>query len=174
MVSELGTTLSRRCRERTARRPRFSTSDTDIFHQFIVNFVSSTMEQASVSPMLLPTLPPYDAGVNKTKPGLKKIPPYWYPYTTMAKGRWLGREILEVVSTEFRDRSMEFYVGLSLSLRICRVSMLHKRSVSKALMYAIQCRTTQYMSTCTSVSCTVPTNRAAAYATLSATVSFYL
>ncbi|KAH9923007.1 pseudouridine synthase [Amylocystis lapponica] len=44
-----------------------------------------------------------------TSPGLKKIPPYWYPYTTMAKGRWLGREILEVVSTEFRDRSMEYY-----------------------------------------------------------------
>ncbi|KAF4563075.1 RluA Pseudouridine Synthase [Pleurotus pulmonarius] len=41
--------------------------------------------------------------------GLKKIPPYWYPYTTMAKGRWLGRELLEVVSTEFRDRSMEYY-----------------------------------------------------------------
>ena len=47
---------------------------------------------------------------NKTSPGLKKIAPYWYPYTTMAKGRWLGREVLEVVSTEFRDRSMEFYV----------------------------------------------------------------
>ncbi|KAI0645117.1 pseudouridine synthase [Trametes meyenii] len=47
--------------------------------------------------------------VQKLQPGLKKIPPYWYPYTTMAKGRWLGREILEVVSTEFRDRSMEFY-----------------------------------------------------------------
>ncbi|KAL0955681.1 hypothetical protein HGRIS_001905 [Hohenbuehelia grisea] len=42
-------------------------------------------------------------------PGLKKIPPYWYPYTTMAKGRWLGRGLLEVVSTEFRDRSMEYY-----------------------------------------------------------------
>ncbi|EGO26154.1 hypothetical protein SERLADRAFT_462897, partial [Serpula lacrymans var. lacrymans S7.9] len=42
-------------------------------------------------------------------PGLKKIPPYWYPYTTMAKMRWLDREILEVVSTEFRDRSMEYY-----------------------------------------------------------------
>lgn len=27
----------------------------------------------------------------------------------MAKERWLGREILEVVSTEFRDRSMEYY-----------------------------------------------------------------
>lgn len=42
--------------------------------------------------------------------GLKKMPPYWYPYTTMAKERWLGREILEIVSTEFRDRSMEYYV----------------------------------------------------------------
>ncbi|KZP18384.1 pseudouridine synthase [Athelia psychrophila] len=41
--------------------------------------------------------------------GLKKIAPYWYPYTTMAKGRWYGREILEMVSTEFRDRSMEYY-----------------------------------------------------------------
>ena len=48
----------------------------------------------------------------KAKPtkGLKKIPPYWYPYTTMTKERWIGREILEVVSTEFRDRSMEYYV----------------------------------------------------------------
>jgi len=46
-------------------------------------------------------------------PGLKKLSPYWYPYTTMAKGRWVGREILEVVSTEFRDRSMEYYVGHS-------------------------------------------------------------
>ncbi|KAE9402811.1 pseudouridine synthase [Gymnopus androsaceus JB14] len=42
-------------------------------------------------------------------PGLKKIPAYWYPYTTYAKERWLGRELLEVVSTEFRDRSMEYY-----------------------------------------------------------------
>ena len=42
--------------------------------------------------------------------GLKKIPPYWYPYTTMTKQRWIGRELLEVVSTEFRDRSMEYYV----------------------------------------------------------------
>jgi hypothetical protein len=42
--------------------------------------------------------------------GLKKVPPYWHPYRTMAKGRWVGREILEVVSTEFRDRSLEYYV----------------------------------------------------------------
>ncbi|KAF8644092.1 hypothetical protein AX16_008697 [Volvariella volvacea WC 439] len=49
------------------------------------------------------------AFVPETASGLKKIPPYWYPYTTMAKARWLGRELLEVVSTEFRDRSMEYY-----------------------------------------------------------------
>ncbi|KAJ6593188.1 hypothetical protein B0H19DRAFT_13751 [Mycena capillaripes] len=44
-----------------------------------------------------------------TPTGLKKVQPYWYPYTTMAKMRWLNRELLEVVSTEFRDRSMEYY-----------------------------------------------------------------
>ncbi|KAI5119821.1 hypothetical protein M0805_004756 [Coniferiporia weirii] len=43
------------------------------------------------------------------RPGLKKIPPYWYPYRTNAKARWFDREILEVVSTEFRDRSVEYY-----------------------------------------------------------------
>ena len=48
------------------------------------------------------------------RPGLRKIAPYWYPYTTMAKGRWLNREILEIVSTEFRDRSIEYYVWFFL------------------------------------------------------------
>lgn len=47
----------------------------------------------------------------KLKPGLKKIPPYWYVYSTRAKGRWFDREILELVSTEFRDRSVEYYVS---------------------------------------------------------------
>ena len=46
-----------------------------------------------------------------TPTGLRKIEPYWYPYTTMAKGRWFGREMLEVVSTEFRDRSIDYYVS---------------------------------------------------------------
>ena len=49
-----------------------------------------------------------------SKPGLRKLRPYWYAYTTMAKGRWLDREILEVISTEFRDRSVEYYVSPSL------------------------------------------------------------
>lgn len=54
-------------------------------------------------------------------PGLKKIPPYWYPYTTMTKMRWIGRELLEVVSTEFRDRSMEYYVGRHISVCVCEI-----------------------------------------------------
>jgi hypothetical protein len=51
--------------------------------------------------------------------GLKKVPPYWYPYTTMAKMRWLGRELLEVISTEFRDRSMEYYVRVPRHANDC-------------------------------------------------------
>jgi len=50
--------------------------------------------------------------VQGSVPGIRRLAPYWHPYTTMAKERWLGREILEVVSTEFRDRSMEYYVGI--------------------------------------------------------------
>ena len=59
----------------------------------------------------------------KEKPGLKKLPPYWYPYTSMAKGRWLGRELLEIVSTEFRDRSMEYYVrsGFACHMENCLI-----------------------------------------------------
>lgn len=49
-----------------------------------------------------------------TPGGLRKVKPYWYNYTTMAKGRWVGREILEIVSTEFRDRSLEYYVRCRL------------------------------------------------------------
>ena len=40
------------------------------------------------------------------------IPPYWHPHTTMTKMCWIGRELLDVVSTtEFRDRSMEYYAS---------------------------------------------------------------
>lgn len=51
--------------------------------------------------------------------GLKKITPYWHPYRTMAKERWYNREILELVSTEFRDRSVEYYVRVPLDFTCC-------------------------------------------------------
>ncbi|KAF5375500.1 hypothetical protein D9615_009184 [Tricholomella constricta] len=76
--------------------PLISLSSKEQFQRNILSLIRSTMTDAD----------PYTP---KAAPGLKKIPPYWYPYTTMAKQRWLGRELLEVVSTEFRDRSMEYY-----------------------------------------------------------------
>ncbi|WRT67633.1 uncharacterized protein IL334_004605 [Kwoniella shivajii] len=48
----------------------------------------------------------YPKGMN---PKLRYIKPYWWPYRTFVKQRWLGRQLLEVITTEFRDRSMEYY-----------------------------------------------------------------
>ena len=61
----------------------------------------------AMTPKAVPVPAPAPA---PARPSLRKIAPYWYPYTTMAKGRWLNREILEIVSTESRDRSIEYYV----------------------------------------------------------------
>ena len=68
------------------------------FRQIIVNLIQAAMLETGADTTII------------TQTGLRKTVPYWYPYTTMAKMRWLGRELLEVVSTEFRDRSMEYYV----------------------------------------------------------------
>ncbi|WVQ73163.1 hypothetical protein IAR50_002727 [Cryptococcus sp. DSM 104548] len=48
----------------------------------------------------------YEKGMN---PRLRYIKPYWWPYKTYVKERWIGRQLLEVITTEFRDRSMEYY-----------------------------------------------------------------
>lgn len=54
---------------------------------------------------------------------LKRVTPYWFPYRTYAKERWWNREILELVSTEFRDRSAEYYVSTLWLVGLCpRVS----------------------------------------------------
>ncbi|OCF43941.1 DRAP deaminase [Kwoniella heveanensis CBS 569] len=42
-------------------------------------------------------------------PKLRYCKTYWWPYRTFVKQRWIGRQILEVITTEFRDRSMEYY-----------------------------------------------------------------
>lgn len=40
---------------------------------------------------------------------LRYCAPYWWPYRTFVKKRWIGRQLLEVIATEFRDRSVEYY-----------------------------------------------------------------
>jgi tRNA pseudouridine32 synthase len=41
--------------------------------------------------------------------GLRRVAPYHYTYNTFCKQRWRGREILDVFTAEFRDRTREYY-----------------------------------------------------------------
>jgi tRNA pseudouridine32 synthase len=42
--------------------------------------------------------------------GFRKVHPYHWTYNTYCKERWRGREILDVFTSEFRDRPPEYYV----------------------------------------------------------------
>jgi tRNA pseudouridine synthase 9 len=42
--------------------------------------------------------------------GLRRVAPYHFTYNTYCKERWRGRELLDVFSSEFRDRPLEYYV----------------------------------------------------------------
>ncbi|KAG0225722.1 hypothetical protein BGW42_004122 [Actinomortierella wolfii] len=70
--------------------------------------------------------------------GLRKVKPYFYRYQTYAKGRWLGRELIEVMRTEFQDRDAKYYVRstqFSSANRLDRLTsglMLIAKSVEKA------------------------------------------
>ncbi|KAG9231958.1 pseudouridine synthase [Amylocarpus encephaloides] len=41
--------------------------------------------------------------------GLRRVAPYHFTYNTYCKQRWRGRELLDVFSSEFRDRPLEYY-----------------------------------------------------------------
>lgn len=45
--------------------------------------------------------------------GLRRLKPYHYTYNTYCKERWRDRELLEIFTSEFRDRPVEYYVGES-------------------------------------------------------------
>lgn len=42
--------------------------------------------------------------------GLRKVEPYHFTYQTNVKERWRGRQLLDIFSSEFRDRPLEYYV----------------------------------------------------------------
>src|ERR1700712_1346853 len=46
--------------------------------------------------------------------GLRRVAPYHFTYNTYCKERWRGREILDIFSSEFRDRPLEYYVSSSM------------------------------------------------------------
>lgn len=93
-------------RESRERLPLTTLSSLGQFRHVLARFLTTAMSDGAASNELQSPL----TRTSKEGSPLKKLAPYWYPYTTMAKERWLGREILEIVSTEFRDRSMEYYV----------------------------------------------------------------
>ncbi|XP_021258118.1 RNA pseudouridylate synthase domain-containing protein 2 [Numida meleagris] len=41
--------------------------------------------------------------------GLRKVRPYYYDFRTYCKGRWVGRSLLHVFSTEFRAQPLAYY-----------------------------------------------------------------
>ncbi|KAK2740114.1 hypothetical protein FQN57_006229 [Myotisia sp. PD_48] len=41
--------------------------------------------------------------------GFRRVAPYHFTYNTYCKERWRGRELLEIFTTEFRDREKEYY-----------------------------------------------------------------
>ncbi|KAJ7591618.1 pseudouridine synthase [Mycena floridula] len=98
--------------------PPIPLPDHKLFSRIISRFITSTqatlenqvygvapLNQALAGPCN-PAASPVVSGIRS----LKKIAPYWYPYTTRAKQRWVGRGILEIFTSEFRDRSMEYYI----------------------------------------------------------------
>lgn len=42
-------------------------------------------------------------------PGLRKVYPYYFTFTTFTKGRWVGEKILDVFAREFRAHPAEEY-----------------------------------------------------------------
>jgi tRNA pseudouridine synthase 9 len=46
--------------------------------------------------------------------GLRRVKPYHYTYNTFCKQRWRDRELLEIFTSEFRDRPPEYYVCFTI------------------------------------------------------------
>lgn len=58
---------------------------------------------------------------------MRKVKPYYFEYKSFAKGRWFDRTILEVFSSEFRDRSIDYYVSFFFSL-LCSLFFFYSLS----------------------------------------------
>jgi hypothetical protein len=70
--------------------------------------------------------------------GLRRVKPYHFTYNTNAKERWRDREVLDVFSSEFRDREAEYYVCFQVSWTI-RDSFFETRRSANALCCLEKC-----------------------------------
>ena len=48
--------------------------------------------------------------------GLRMVYPYYFNFTTYAKGRWIGHTILDIFTKEFRKDTPENYVIIYILL----------------------------------------------------------
>ena len=78
----------------------------------------TTIEPPAVNPETFP--PPPAVAVTPCDPlprpyyldgGLRRVQPYHFTYNTYCKERWRGRELFDIFSSEFRDRTAEYYVS---------------------------------------------------------------
>ncbi|KAK7754678.1 DRAP deaminase [Diatrype stigma] len=51
--------------------------------------------------------------------GLRRVAPYHYTYNTFVKQRWIGRTLIEVFESEFRDRPLAYYRNAMETGQIC-------------------------------------------------------
>ncbi|CAN9502113.1 unnamed protein product [Ophioblennius macclurei] len=50
--------------------------------------------------------------------GLRKVRPYYFDFCTYCKGRWVGKSLMEVFSSEFRAESIDYYLEAAREGRI--------------------------------------------------------
>ncbi|KAJ5558573.1 hypothetical protein N7461_002545 [Penicillium sp. DV-2018c] len=71
--------------------------------------------------------------------GFRRIKPYHYTYNTNCKERWRGRTLVEIFTSEFRDRKPEYYVrGINLipdkSKKIFRANNQQRKALEDGLV----------------------------------------
>jgi tRNA pseudouridine synthase 9 len=52
---------------------------------------------------------PYSEAEYSVSEGVRSVIPYVHEFTTHAKGRWIGREIIEVLTREFGGHPKEYW-----------------------------------------------------------------
>ncbi|KAJ2866527.1 DRAP deaminase [Coemansia aciculifera] len=89
--------------ERKHRRPDSRGPNSDATARKIVKLSDHRQEQKDEDDLLTA------ADIYFEEAGLQRIHPYFFKFTTYAKGRWVGRTIYEVFCSEFRDRTPTYY-----------------------------------------------------------------
>ncbi|CDK24825.1 unnamed protein product [Kuraishia capsulata CBS 1993] len=60
--------------------------------------------------------------------GLRKVVPYYYTDSVRTKGRWVGRTVYDVFTTEFRNKTEDYYVSrVNLSIAFLKHHVTDRR-----------------------------------------------